>query len=317
MTSTNPNSYTNITYPFLSRHFETILPSIFGGSYPLAYSRERINLTDGDFLDLDWVQNNNDRLVILSHGLEGSSNRHYIKRSAEFFSDKNWDILAWNNRGCSGEPNRNLRLYHHGSSDDLSEVIDHALTKDYKQIVLIGFSMGGSHVTRYLSTTNVDERIICGIGYSVTFDFGDMMVQLERPFNFIYKHLFLSKMKARIKVMKNLFPDHVNVNDLNAIHDFHSFNKHYAIEINNFESLYQFYFEASPINYIDKVTTPLLIVTAKNDPLMGVNCYPTIDHPKLQFETPTHGGHLGFFLKNNSYSYMELRSEQFINSILS
>ena len=108
-------------------------------------------LPDGDFVDLDWVDNRSRNLVLLSHGLEGNSERHYMMGMANRFSEEGWDVLAWNCRSCSGEMNRKFRLYNHGEIGDIGEVIGHALqTKDYEKVLLVGFSMGGSILMKYL-----------------------------------------------------------------------------------------------------------------------------------------------------------------------
>ena len=88
--------------------------------------------------------------MIVSHGLEGNSDRHYAKGMASYFFQRGWDSLAWNCRGCSGEINRLPRFYHHGATEDLGAVVDHAIKKKYSHIVLIGFSMGGSMTLKYL-----------------------------------------------------------------------------------------------------------------------------------------------------------------------
>ena len=115
------------------------------------YERERLELKDGDFVDLDWFRNNTDKLIILTHGLEGSSERHYVKETAKLFYENGWEALAWNCRSCSGEMNRKLRMYNHGDIEDISEVISYAnAKKNYKSIVLAGYSMGGNISMKYL-----------------------------------------------------------------------------------------------------------------------------------------------------------------------
>jgi predicted alpha/beta-fold hydrolase len=103
------------------------------------YLRERLELSDGDFLDLDWMSEKRDQLVIITHGLEGNSERHYSKGVARYFFQRGWDALAWNCRGCSGEMNRLPRFYHHGATEDLSAVIEHAIQKKIYRYRVGGF----------------------------------------------------------------------------------------------------------------------------------------------------------------------------------
>ncbi|MEQ1588434.1 MAG: alpha/beta fold hydrolase [Cyclobacteriaceae bacterium] len=144
-----PSSPYRPPFHLFNGHLETIIPSIFR-KVSAVYQRERIELTDGDFLDLDWLSKGRNKLVIVSHGLEGNSDRHYAKGMAAYFFERGWDAIAWNCRGCSGEINRLPRSYHHGATEDLAAVVDHAIQKSYTHIVLVGFSMGGSMTLKYL-----------------------------------------------------------------------------------------------------------------------------------------------------------------------
>ncbi|MEY4905819.1 MAG: hypothetical protein RLZZ292_3634, partial [Bacteroidota bacterium] len=104
---------------------QTLVPALFRKIEAVGYERERLTLSDGDFIDLDWIKTGQKRLVILTHGLEGDSQRHYMRGMATIFRDAQWDVLAWNCRSCSGEMNRALRMYNHGDTDDISELIEH------------------------------------------------------------------------------------------------------------------------------------------------------------------------------------------------
>lgn len=126
----------------------------------LSYTRERITISDGDFIDLDWSKSKEDSemLVILLHGLAGSADRPYMQGMALAFSDLQWDAVAMNFRGCTEEMNRFFQSYHAGASDDLAEVITHVLSlKKYKKIALVGFSLGGNLLLKYLGS-NVAGR---------------------------------------------------------------------------------------------------------------------------------------------------------------
>lgn len=167
-----------------SGHLQTIIPALLRKVPPVAFRAERIATADGDFLDLDWLQaaRATDEappppLAILTHGLEGSSSQPYIRAMAAALHWIGWDVLAWNFRGCSGEPNLCLRSYHSGATDDLQCVIDHAaewtrkppatilptatapataaspVQQPYTRIALIGFSLGGNLVLKYAAET--------------------------------------------------------------------------------------------------------------------------------------------------------------------
>ena len=107
-----------------SGHLQTILPTLFRQVDGVAYRRERLDLDDGDFLDLDWVGTAwGSRVAVVAHGLEGSSDRAYVRGMARELARRGWTVCAWNLRGCSGEPNRLLRSYHSGATEDLDAVV--------------------------------------------------------------------------------------------------------------------------------------------------------------------------------------------------
>src|SRR5471030_1708966 len=124
-------------------HIQTIYPSLFRKVAFDYQQRERLELSDGDFVDLDWWCSSpaNKKLVIITHGLEGDSRRQYVLGMAKLFTQNGYDALGWNCRSCSGEINRLLRFYHHGDTSDLREVVAHAISQyHYEEIILVGFS---------------------------------------------------------------------------------------------------------------------------------------------------------------------------------
>src|SRR2546422_2234853 len=125
-------------------HVQTLLPVLIRRVGAVAYQRQRIRTSDDDFLDLDWAKAGSRRLAVLAHGLEGDSKRQYMLGMVRALVKHGWDALAWNARGCSGEPNRVLRFTHSGATEDLQTVISHVTsTCAYSHLALIGFSLGG------------------------------------------------------------------------------------------------------------------------------------------------------------------------------
>ena len=131
-------------------HAETIIPALFR-KVEIAYKRERMTLADGDFIDLDWQKKGSKKVLVLFHGLEGSSQSQYIKGFSRFFYDKGFDTCAVNFRSCSGEINKLLRSYNSGVSDDIEEVLFHVSKNNlYDEMYLCGFSLGGNALLKYL-----------------------------------------------------------------------------------------------------------------------------------------------------------------------
>ncbi len=228
-------------------HLQTILPAFREIQVP--YQRRRIPTPDGDFLDLDYLaRQGNERLVILTHGLEGDSSRPYVSGAARFFAERHWDVMAWMCRSCSGELNRTPKLYSHGQSEDLATVVDYAHRLGiYGQIVLIGYSMGGSLTLKYLgggskkmapahtginvhpyghSTHSLDHAqaqadtaginagavpsvVSHGIAFSAPCYIQHSVDALEKPTNYLYKRKFYRSLSAKIRAKAQQFPEEV------------------------------------------------------------------------------------------------------------
>lgn len=299
-------------------HLQTIIPSLFRKIKEVVYNRERIVTPDDDFLDLDWIASGHQRLVIVSHGLEGNSDRHYVKSCARYFHRYEYDVLAWNYRSCSGEMNKQLRLYHHGDTHDLQLVIHHAIaTGRYKKIVLVGFSMGGSTILKYLGEngTAVPKPIVAAATFSVPCNLPDSAQQLAFLKNWFFKQRFLKKMIQKVKRKHQQYPNKVDVTNIDRITSFDQFDERYTAPLHGFRDSQHFYASVTSDLHYANICVPSLIVNAKNDPLLGKKCYPyeaCRDHPYLYLETPRCGGHVGFFAIGGMHSWMDERALKFV-----
>lgn len=297
-------------------HLQTIVPA-FRKVNEITYERERLELPDGDFLDLDWIDKGSRDLVVLSHGLEGSSDRNYVKGMARFFQDQQWDVLAWNCRSCSGDLNRNFRLYYHGDTEDIGRVIDHVLAqKNYKRLVLIGFSMGGNITLKYVGTQGkaLPEVISHAIAFSTPCDLKACTEVVEKKKNRFYHNYFLNNLKKKIRLKAEQFPDQLDTSQLDEIKAWFDFDTQFSAPLNGLPDASTFYYEASAKNFMGGTTIPTLIVNAKNDPVLDERSAPAgiaQKHPNLFLESPASGGHVGFALKNRNYYWSELRAWEF------
>ncbi|MBT8185738.1 MAG: alpha/beta fold hydrolase, partial [Eudoraea sp.] len=152
------NSDYNPPLLFKNGHFSTVYSGLFRKVNGLEQHRERLELPDGDFIDLDWSFSGlaSNKLVILLHGLEGNGQRPYITGSAKAFLNKGYDACAVNFRGCSGETNRLYRSYHSGATRDLDDLMNHLLKmRKYQEIYIKGFSLGGNLALKYIGEQKV------------------------------------------------------------------------------------------------------------------------------------------------------------------
>jgi uncharacterized protein len=310
-----PSSYKTPPYFLFNSHAETIIPSIFRKVVG-DYERERLELVDGDFIDIDWMRSNNKKLVIISHGLEGSSERHYSKGMAKYFYDRGWDALAWNCRGCSGVMNRLPRFYHHGATEDIAAVIDHAIQLKYEHITLVGFSMGGSMSLKYVGERRgmLPTQVRSAVTFSVPCDLKSSATELDKPSKKFYLNRFLKKLEKKIRAKSALFPEQISTAGLEKIKTFREFDNKYTAPLHGFADADDFYAKASSGPYIHSIEIPTLIVNALNDPFLPDECYPVEiakNHLNVYLETPSRGGHVGFSLYGTSESWMERRAYEF------
>jgi len=313
------STYKNPSWLF-NGHLETIVPSIFR-KVAGTYQRERLELSDGDFLDLDWMKGKSNRLVIVSHGLEGSSDRHYSKGIASYFHQHGWDAVAWNCRGCSGEMNRLLRFYHHGATEDLAAVIDRGIELGYNDIALVGLSMGGSMSLKYLGErgASVPQQVKACATFSVPCHLGSSAKELEKFSRRFYLNRFLKKLERKIRAKAELHPGKISSEGFEKIRSFREFDNRYTAPLHGFTDAEDFYVRASSLPHLPSITIPSLIVNALNDPFLPEACYPyelAKHHVYVHLETPARGGHVGFSLAGKEENWMELRSLEFISSVV-
>lgn len=296
-------------------HLETIYPSVFRRVTLPPYRRERITTPDDDFLDLDWLtQPGNDQLVIISHGLEGSASRPYVKGLARACFPQ-YDVLAWNFRGCSEEINRQLRFYHSGATEDLDTVVQHALQQGYRAIYLAGFSLGGNLTLKYLGERTPDARIQCAIAFSVPLDLHASCLKIGQPANRIYANRFLRNLKQKVYRKHALYPT-LDVRGLSAISTLQDFDDAYTAPLHGYRDAVDYYTRCSSLYFLQQITIPTLILNALNDPFLSDTCFPQAmlqGHPQVRLETPRRGGHVGFAQRHPQGLYWS--EEQALNFI--
>lgn len=302
-------------------HLETIIPYLMR-RVQITFERERFDTPDGDFIDVDWACRNSDRLAILCHGLEGTSQSQYMCGMTQACHDHKWDVLALNFRSCSSEINRSLKMYHHGDTSDLKFLIDQVVgPRNYADVALIGFSLGGNVVLKYLGTeANIPNWILGGSAISVPGHLSSSSAALDEWQNTLYTLRFRRSLKKKLIQKSAQFPDVLPMDRLSDCKTWREFDHTFTTIINSFESADEYYEQGSANNYLEKIEKPALIINAWNDPFLRLPSYP-IDFARksthVVLETPTFGGHVGFWKPGDRYSYAEIRSLKFFESISS
>jgi len=300
-------------------HVMTIMGRFFRRIPKINYTRERLELSDGDFLDLDWVRNGDTRLMVISHGLEGSSSSAYVLAMAQAATQAGWDVLAWNQRSCSGEPNRLLRFYHSGSSDELGNVVDYVLNSStYRSVALVGFSLGGNVTVKYLGekALQLDGRISGAVAISVPCDLSGCAQALARPQTRIYLNYFLHSLKRKLLQKQKLFKDSISLQDFSRIRSFHDYDGRYTAPMHGFPDAATYYARSSSKQFIEGINCPTLLLNSLDDPFLSPSCHPTAetqDHPFVTLELTRYGGHAGFIQRGwLELSWAEQRALEFL-----
>jgi predicted alpha/beta-fold hydrolase len=304
---------------FGGSHLETIVPALFR-KLNIPYERERLELPDGDFMDLDFLRNGNHRILVLFHGLEGSSSSQYIKGMARSFYEQNWDVCCVNFRSCSGEPNRLLRSYHSGATEDIDAVMQHLTTKAYQTISAGGFSLGGNMLLKYIGEQvySIPHSLKAVFAFSVPIDVEASAQQMAKPSNRVYMQQFLKSLSKKMVEKSQLFPGSIDTKGIHNIKTFPVFDDRYTAPLHGFKDALDYYTTCNSLQFLPHITIPTLLVNAYNDPFLTLTCFP-IDlakqHPFLHLETPKHGGHVGFseHLPGGIY-WSETRALSFISS---
>lgn len=303
---------TSFSPPFwqFEGHIQTIYPSFFR-KIKLAYQRERLELSDGDFLDLEWLNNDSDKLILVTHGLEGDASRHYVTGMIQKFQELGFDGLGWNSRSCSGEINRLPKFYHHGDAEDLRTVLEYAIEKKgYKEIVLAGFSMGGSLTLRLLGEKPelLPKEVVLAVAASVPLDIRDSVEELQKPLKRFYMDRFLRKLEVKIKLKSEKFPDNGFFKGETKTKNFFEFDGKYTAPLHGYKDAFDFYQKASTKPLLGRITVPTLIVQALNDPFLGDKCFDlgeASQNDNLKLLLPKKGGHVGFMQSGLKSTFVE------------
>lgn len=306
-------------------HVQTLWPVLFRPSPKVAFRRERLDTPDGDFLDLDVLpaSENTERrgVAVLSHGLEGNSRRKYMLGMAAALAGDGWDVVARNLRGCSGEPNRVRKMYHMGETEDLHAVILWCLKRGYERIVLVGFSLGGNQLLKYLG--EAPDRVppqVCGAAaFSVPCDLVGAARVMDRPACALYMEYFLRTLRTKMYEKAERFPDFPPVRDVKNMHTFAAFDDRFTGPLHGFRSARDYWEQSGCLPFLENIRVPALLVNAADDPFLSSTCYPraaALRNACLNLEIPEHGGHVGFATPGSANMYWsEKQAVRFLRGV--
>ncbi len=312
------NSSYKPRFVFRNGFLSTVYSGLFRRVKNVIQERERIKLSDGDFLDLDWsfAKQKTEKLIIVLHGLEGNAQRPYMTGTAKLFNKNKIDAVCVNFRGCSGEQNLKYRSYHSGATEDLDDVIKHIInTKQYTQIVIKGFSLGGNVILKYLGErTNVPSQIKGVIAVSVPCYLHGSAKELHTIKNKLYHDRFKKHLVDRLKLKQVQYSDILSIKDIKSIKTLRDFDDIYTSKAHGFKDALDYYEQSSSLQFLHNIKTPTLVINALNDSFLSPECFPVKEaknNPNLFLEMPKYGGHVGFYNSDNIY-YNEIRALEFV-----
>lgn len=309
---------------FKNAHINTIYKTLFYHKVS-KYKRTRIITPDTDFLDLDYSGNGSETLVIAMHGLEGSSNSKYIISLVNFLNSQQIDCIAVNFRGCSGIENNHIYSYNSGKTDDVETIINYILNNyNYKNIILVGYSMGGNITLKYLGENRQLQPTIKGaIAISVPTDLEGSSNKLSNWNNTIYLNKFLKTLIKKGIDKHEKFPNStLDVNKIKNSKTFADFDDAFTAPLFGYKNAHDYWTQCSSKQFLPTIKIPTLILNALDDTFLSESCHPFKEaslNKNLFFEAPKYGGHVGFnsnFMKNDTL-WSEHRVLEFIKHLIS
>ncbi|MCX7099494.1 MAG: hydrolase [Methylococcales bacterium] len=309
-------------------HLQTLYPALLRKLPPPAdIRRERLITPDADFVDIDWCGEGNQPLVILLHGLTGSSLSGYIKGLQCTLWAQGLRSVALNFRGCSGEYNHTARCYHSGETEDI-----HFLYQTLRQrepdtpFAAVGFSLGGNVLLKWLGEQGDKLSLVAAVAVSVPLVLSACATRLDNGFSKIYRANLLRELKQYIRdkhvYLAHLGKDHeaakiAALGDLSGVNSFWQYDDRVVARLHGFADVSDYYQRASSRQFLKAITVNTLVIQAVDDPFMTSAVLPSADElsASVQMEVTRGGGHVGFIVGNNPLQpeyWLEQRITQFL-----
>lgn len=289
------------------QHLQTIAGAFFRPKPRFVFQRKRFETPDGDFLDVDFLpadrlpQKNNTPLVLILHGLEGSSQAPYVQTLLAALQKHGADAAAVNMRMCSGEANRLKQTYHSGKTEDLDFLVRQC-RKEFpgREIYLVGYSIGGNIVLKWLGEKGIaaQRQVLKAAAVSVPYDLAQSVAALDQGFNgAVYTRRLLGRLKKKMAAKQKIFPDAVAYERIKGCKTFKAFDELVTAPLNGFLDAEDYWEKSSCKPFLQNIKVPTLLIHAQDDPFFPGPLLPHEEIKKsmfLQTLFVPSGGHVGF-----------------------
>ncbi|MFQ6021312.1 MAG: hydrolase [Acidiferrobacterales bacterium] len=278
-------------------HTQTLWPTLFRHGPRVRVTRERLELPDGDFVDLQWTQNQSGPLVIILHGLEGCWKSSYARGLLNALPQYGLRAVVMHFRGCSGTPNRLGRSYHSGDTGDLAYLVATLRQREpTTPLAAVGYSMGGNVLLKWLGEQGKKAQLHAAIAVSVPFLLAHATDRMNRGFSRVYQWMLLRSMRRRVEQKLCYMTLPVRTANLSALRSFREFDDSITAPLHGFRDAAHYYGAASSRQYLSSIAVDTLILHARDDPFMTEAAIPNPEElsAHVQLELFHCGGHVGF-----------------------
>jgi predicted alpha/beta-fold hydrolase len=281
-------------------HLQTIVASLLPPPR-VALQRSRWETPDGDFIDVDFAgERGLPRLMVLFHGLEGSSNSHYARRLARVLPAAGWRVAIPHWRGCSGEPNRKPRAYHSGDTAELDWIVRRFREQAGAPIDATGISLGGNALLKWLGERSDAATAIVrrAAAISAPLDLPASGRALDLGLNrLLYTRMFLSTLKPKSLAQLERFPSIFDEARMRRATTFREFDDLYTAPVHGFRDVDDYWTTSASGPWLEHIRVPTLVINARNDPFLPEAALLAATRkaaPCVTLEFPSRGGHVGF-----------------------
>jgi len=277
-------------------HLQTLWPALLRRAPAPALRRERVELPDGDFIDVDWAGERGPIVVVL-HGLGGSSDSHYARGILRAVVRQGWRGAVLHFRGCSGEPNRLPRSYHAGETGDLRTFLAMLRRREpHTPLAAVGYSLGGNVLLKWLGEQGAAAVIQAAVAVSVPYDLGDAARRLSQGFSRVYERYLLRSLQLTIVRKRARLPLPWERKDIAAITSLREFDDRITAPLHGFRDADDYYARATCRPHLANIAAATLLIHAADDPFMSPTVVPAGRELSraTKLELSPHGGHVGF-----------------------